>query len=122
MKKILVGNVFPTALIRARVEIAPSTMEDFHKDVEGNEVASFWGHANTLGVANAFAGVDLTPETERPAIRLDAENHPSLDGVSFDECWLISPDYRPGFRPAIGVEVTSEDITGWQVLKVTWLE
>ena len=43
-----------------------------------------------------------------------------LHGEVFDTCWVVSPDYVPGFRPPIGVEVTPEQITGWQILKVIW--
>ncbi len=31
-----------------------------------------------------------------------------------------SPDYTPGFRPAIGEEVTPEQISGWQILRLFW--
>jgi hypothetical protein len=37
-----------------------------------------------------------------------------------NECWVLSPDYPPGFRPAIGEEVTDDKIIGWQVLKIKW--
>ena len=58
----------------------------------------------------------------RPAVRLSAEGLPELHGRAYSECWILSPDYRPGFRPAIGAEVQAEDITGWQVLKITWCD
>ena len=43
-----------------------------------------------------------------------------LVGADVASCWLLSPDYLEGFRPAIGVEVVPEQIEGWHVLKLTW--
>ena len=43
-----------------------------------------------------------------------------LEGEVFDTCWLLSPDYEQGFRPAIGTEVGLDQIAGWHVLKLTW--
>lgn len=86
----------------------------------GAEVVSFWGHANTRIAAEELLGVSLLPKMERPAIKLSAEGLPMLDGEIFDTCWLFSPDYPEGFRPAIGVEVGPEQIAGWHVLKLTW--
>jgi hypothetical protein len=70
--------------------------------------------------AESVLGVSLQPKTERPAIMLSAEGLPMLEGEVFDVCWLLSPDYEQGFRPAIGTEVRLEQITGWHILKLTW--
>jgi hypothetical protein len=51
---------------------------------------------------------------------LTAEGLPMLEGEVFDVCWLLSPDYEQGFRPAIGTEVGLNQIVGWHVLKLTW--
>lgn len=117
---VLVGNVFPTSLMRARCQVVPSTLDELRNAVAGKNIVSFWGHANTLGVAQDFTGLDLTPKTERPAIMLNKVNHPSLGGENFDGCWVVSPDYRPGFRPAIGTEVTASEISSWQILHIIW--
>jgi hypothetical protein len=58
---------------------------------------------------------------ERPAITLSDDNFPQLDGSTFEECWVFSPDYKAGFRPKIGQEVEEKNIIGWQVLKIRWL-
>ncbi len=42
------------------------------------------------------------------------EDHPCA------EVWLLSPAYREGFRPRIGDEVSPEQITGWQVLRLEY--
>ncbi len=81
---------------------------------------SAWGHANTALSASRLIGSDLTPATARPALVLTSDNLPALDGQSFTEVWLLSPDYTPGFRPAIGQEVTAESIQGWKVLQIQW--
>jgi hypothetical protein len=33
---------------------------------------------------------------------------------------VITPNYRPGYRPAIGAEPAGGDITGWQCLLATF--
>lgn len=118
----LIGNSFPLSLIRRRVVIEMSNRDVLLSELKEHPVKSFWGHANTLGAVNAWLGVDIIPETARPALSLSPEGFPKLDGVSFRQCFVLSPDYRPGFRPAIGVEVSQEDILGWQVLKLIWTD
>ena len=79
---------------------------------------SAWGHENTVALASTIAGADLRPATRRPALSLDDQKLPTLDGESFQEIWLLSPDYTPGFRPSIGQDVPAEAILGWQVLQI----
>jgi hypothetical protein len=117
---VLVGNSFPLSLVRRPVRIEPVPVAVVREAVAGRPVASFWGHAVTAGHAGALLGADLTPETERPALTLDAQGHPVLGGRSFRECFVLSPEYVPGYRPAIGEEVPADKITGWQALHLTW--
>jgi len=120
-KKVLVGNSFPFSLVRRRrlvVEEVP--MEALKAALSGAAVVSFWGHANTREAAEAVLGAPLAPHSDRPALTLSPEGLPTLDGDTFDTCWLLSPDYPEGFRPPIGAEVTPEQIEGWHVLKLTW--
>lgn len=84
------------------------------------KVASFWGHENSRGAAEAVLGVSLATRGERPAVTLSPDGLPMLDGEVYSSCWLLSPDYPDGFRPAIGSEVNPEQIKGWHVLKLTW--
>ena len=120
-KKVLVGNSFPFSLVRcARLVVEPQPLAALKAALADAEVASFWGHANTRAAAESVLGVSLAPRTERPAVTLSSEGLPMLDGDTFDTCWLFSPDYPEGFRPAIGVEVGPEQIKGWHVLKLTW--
>ena len=117
---ILIGNSFPLSLIRRSVHIVPVGRDELLAAIKGRQIASFWGHANTLAAANGWLGVDVTPKTERPALSLSLDKLPLLDGVEYHECFILSPDYRPGFRPAIGAEVDAADILGWQILKIIW--
>lgn len=118
---VLVGNVFPLSLVRtARLVVESKTIADLHAALVGTEVVSFWGHENTRPAAEAVLGVSLAPRTPRPAITLSAEARPQLEGFAFDTCWILSPDYRMGFRPEIGQEVAMDAIMGWHVLKLTW--
>lgn len=120
-KRILIGNAFPMGLIRGhRVEIREIPVEELRTLLADAEVASFWGHENTRAAAEALLGVSLAPRTARPAVSLSPEGLPMLDGDMFDTCWLLSPDYPEGFRPAIGVEVGLDLIKDWHVLKLTW--
>ena len=82
---------------------------------------SAWGHENTVALASTIACADLRPATARPALNLDAALLPHLDGQSFTEVWLLSPDYTPGFRPQIGQEVPTDAIKGWQVLCLSFV-
>lgn len=118
--KILIGNSFPLSLIRRKVVITPCTLDELQKKLENTRIVSFWGHCNTLNVINQLLGKDLTPETERPVLTLSPDNNPVLDGTEFSECWILSPDYQKNFRPAIGEEVTVNDIISWQCLKISF--
>lgn len=117
---ILVGNSFPLPLIRRTVHITMVPREELLQIIQERPIASFWGHANTLAAASDWLGRDLTPATERPALALSPNRLPMLDGHEYRECYVLSPDYRPGFRPALGVEVPSTEILGWQLLRLYW--
>ncbi|MBI4664155.1 MAG: hypothetical protein HY735_35615 [Verrucomicrobia bacterium] len=118
--RTLIGNSFPLSLVRRRVVITPESVEKLRTRLNAAPPASFWGHASTLPHANRLLEVDLTPRTERPALTLDAASLPELDGRSYTECWLLSPNYAAGFRPAPNAEVPPDQITGWQVLRLNW--
>jgi hypothetical protein len=117
---ILLGSTFPLSLVRRQVSIDPASLDELRAEVAVRPVASFWGHANSIAAANAMLGADVTPSTTRPALILDPEGFPSLDGVIFTECWVLSPEYVPGYRPAVGEEVAAVKIAGWQVLRMQW--
>lgn len=120
-KKLLIGNSFPFSLIRNdRVVVESRSLDDLRGEVSAATPVSFWGHSNTRSAAEAVLGVSLQTETERPALSLSEDKLPMLYGETFDTCWLLSPDYPGGFRPAIGQEVGPEMISGWHVLKLTW--
>jgi hypothetical protein len=120
MDSILIGNAFPLSLIRRPVRIEPVSVDELRAAASNTEIVSFWGHANTLAAAEAFSGLPLFPAVERPVIQLQESGLPSMVGQTFCECWIISPDYIGDFRPAVGEEVVSEKIKGWQILKITW--
>jgi len=120
-EKILIGNAFPMTLVRGHaVTVAELPVAELVGALAGRRAASFWGHENTRAAAEALLGVGLRPTSPRPAITLDADDYPTLDGERFTACYVLSPDYREGFRPAIGEEVAGEDIQGWHALKLTW--
>lgn len=117
---ILLGSTFPLSLIRCAVRIEPRSVEELRGAVRGRRIHSFWGHANTAAAAGALLGVDVRPREERPALRLNTEGLPTLDGIVFAECWVLSPEYIPGYRPPIGGEVAADVIQGWQALRLLW--
>lgn len=119
-KQLLVGNSFPLSLITRRVIIEPVALEEFQAAAVGADIHSFWGHANTLAAAQAAMGIAFRPKTERPVVSLDSEGYPTLDGMSFTKCWIISPEYVQDFRPRIGEEVPLANIRGWRVLLMRW--
>ena len=120
-EKFLTGNSFPINLIRRRVEIIPETLSHYRERLSEGCWASYWGHGNTLSIAHDVCGYDLTPQSERPALTLDSEGYPQLYGERYRECWVLSPEYRQGFRPALKSEVSPEEILSWQILKIIWV-
>lgn len=120
MTRFLTGNSFPMSLIRRRVVIEPRTLSEYREELASGDWESYWGHENTLSAAKAECGVDLRPREPRPAVALDGEGYPCLYGESFRECWVLSPEYEPGFRPALGEEVSADKIERWQVLRLVW--
>ncbi len=117
---ILIGNSFPLSLIRTKVVIEPQPLTALQAALAGKHIYSFWGHPNTLAAANQVVGTDLTPIKERPALQMTSQGMPVLDGQTFDECWVLSPDYGSNSRPPIGEELDVSRISGWCVLKLTW--
>ena len=119
-KKVLTGNSFPLNLIRRPVRITPVSLEEYCSVLAETDWKSYWGHANTLEAVRQICGYDLTPDMERPALTLDASGYPQLENESYRECYVLSPEYRAGFRPALGKEVGVEEILSWQILKIIW--
>jgi hypothetical protein len=117
---ILISNSFPLSLIRRPVRIEPRSLFELQQILNQRPFVSFWGHANTLEVACNLLKINIKPQSERPVILLNKDNLPLADGQPCRECWLLSPDYRSGFRPGKGEEVSELDIIGWQVLKIEW--
>ena len=118
MPPVLLGNSFPLSLIRRAVHIEPRSLEELRQTVGERGYVSFWGHTNTLEAAKTILGFDPIPPSLRPALTLNGDGFPSLNGAVFEEVWVLSPDYREGFRPAIGCEVTPAQILGWQILRL----
>ena len=120
-KKALIGNSFPFSLVRCeRLIVEQKPISELKDALDGVEVVSFWGHENSRAAAEAVLGVSLATRGARPAVTLSPDGLPMLDGDVYSSCGLLSPDYPEGFRPAIGSEVTPEQIKGWHVLKLTW--
>lgn len=117
---ILLGNTFPLSLIRRSAVISPASLDKLRKRANAEGFLSYWGHDNTRHAARAILGFDPAPVTPRPALSLSCENLPTLDGHTFTEVWVLSPDYASGFRPGIGDEVTPEQIAGWQILTISF--
>lgn len=119
---ILIGNSFPFALLRRDADVRMLSLDALRTELVGAEIVSFWGHENTRAAAEVvLGGVSLRPATERPALALTPDGLPSLYGRAFRSCYVLAPDYRPGYRPAIGTEPGPNDILGWHALRVDWL-
>jgi hypothetical protein len=118
---LLIGSTFPLTLIRHKVTIVPQTLEELKQQLSHRPFVSFWGHENTLRAAGSMLGHNITPLVKRPVLQLNEAFFPVLGSQVFRECWILSPDYITGFRPAIGEEVAVEKITNWQVLRLSWI-
>ena len=120
-KKVLIGNSFPFSLVRCeRLIVEQKPISELKDALASAAVASFWGHENTRTAAESVLGVSLATHGVRPAVTLSSTGRPVLNGEEFSGCWLLSPDYPEGFRPAISTEVGPEQIKGWHVLKLSW--
>ena len=108
--------------MRRKVCITPVSKNVLLDALIDAQVCSFWGHTNTIATAENAFGVNLDPIKNRPAIILDNNNLPTLGNNTFIECWILSPSYCQGFRPAIGEEVNATDIIDWTVLKIEWVD
>ena len=122
---LFVGNSFPMSLITTPVLITPVSLTWLIAWAAESNIVSLWGHENTRKIAEELLGVSLKPATERPALVPDPERKgvalASDPTIRSPRVYILTPIYRPGFRPAIGVEVTPADITGWTALKVVFL-
>ncbi|MBN2451740.1 MAG: hypothetical protein JXR77_15225, partial [Lentisphaeria bacterium] len=107
-------------LFRRPALVAPIPAADFRTLLKGKRVFSFWGHRDTLDSAAHFAGLYLTPRRDRPALELSPDGYPMLDGRVFRDCWVLTPDYPAGFRPAIGHSEPIPAADAWRVLHITW--
>ena len=114
----LITNVFPFSLVRRKMLAQPMEMDEVLKIAQTGQFESAWGHANTISAINEKLGADITPREPRPAVVLDENNYPTLYSQKFTTVILISPNFVPGFRPAIGEEVGEEKILGWSALRL----
>lgn len=90
MTPILISNSFPFSLVRRPMRVEPRSVGELLTAMHEHPWVSAWGHDNTVAAASTIACADLRPTTPRPALSLDVENLPSLDGQSFAEIWLLS--------------------------------
>ncbi len=121
-QKILIGNTFPFALLRRDANIRTLSIDALRAALADSDITSFWGHENTRSAAETIlGGVSLRPATERPALTLSPDGLPMLGGRVFRTCFVLAPDYRPGYRPAVGEETTPSDFLGWHALRIDWL-
>jgi hypothetical protein len=112
--------MFSLMLIWRPAKMMPYDLGLLREALSMRPVRSFWGHRDTVQAASRLLGVRVDPASERPVITLTDDGYPMLEGEVFKECFVLSPDYRAGFRPAVGSEVSPEDIRGWQVLRIVW--
>lgn len=117
-KKILLGNSFPMGLVKRPARLTPLRKEDLLALLKDKEIVSYWGHQNTVSLASAYLGREIP--CRRVALGLSRDLFPSIDGETFQEVILLTPEYRSGFRPQIGVEPTPEDIREWGVLRISF--
>lgn len=117
---VLIGNSFPLSLVRRRVVITPESVPALQRAARNCRTHSYWGHPNTIRAAEETVGLKLSPSSTRPVVELNDELLPTLDGIAFTECWLVTPQFSPGYRPTVGEEVTASQVIGWHVLCMRW--
>jgi hypothetical protein len=118
MNKILIGNSFPLTLVKNKVLISSIDVDEIKALIsEGAEICSFWGHSNTVSIAETMLGCNI--KCDRVALDVNKNGgilHPQ--GGEFRVLYTLTPNYKEAFRPQIGVEVTPDQILGWQALKI----
>ena len=63
----------------------------------------------------------MVDEIMKPVGHMDGDSLPVLDGMSYSEAYVLSPDYVENFRPAVGEEVAADVIRSWHALRLRWL-
>jgi hypothetical protein len=121
LQPVLVSNSFPFGLVRRPLRVTPGSIEELREVLRARRWLSAWGHENTVAVASDLVGVDLRPAVPRPVLTLDVADRPLLGSVGFEEIWLLTPEYAPGFRPPVGREVEATHIVDWRVLHL-WFD
>lgn len=117
---LLIGNAFPLTLVRRPLAVTPKGIDDLRAEIARRSLSSFWGHENTLAAASQIAGASLKPNHSRAVITLSPDGLPDLEGQTFRDCWVLSPNYATDFRPSIGREVHAKQIASWQALRIEW--
>jgi hypothetical protein len=118
----LFGNSFPLSLVRRPVRIEPVSLAELRRRLHAaTAIHSFWGHPETLPIAEKLIGCPLGAAPSRPALRLNEDFLPTLNGRVFDECWILTPAYPVGYRPAIGGGAPAVS-DNWLALRIWWEE
>lgn len=120
---MLIGNTYPSSLIRRPALFTPVSVEEAQELLASRDSDSFWGHSNTVALASDVLGVDLTPREERPTLTLSDNNLPVLHGVEHLEVLVVSANIKAGHRKPRSdkSEYLPEDIESWQVLLVRFI-
>lgn len=111
------------SLIRRPVRIEPVTLDALRKRLQtATAIHSFWGHPETLPLAEKLMGRSLAPSSFRPALQLSKDGRPMLNRRAFDECWILTPVYPAGFRPTFSGSLPPRKAENWLALRIRWLE
>lgn len=120
---MLIGNTYPTSLIRRKATFIPVTQEQA-KQYLGfeREVESFWGHPNTIKAASEMLGMDITPKEERPTITLSENYLPTLYGKEHKSVLIVSANIPNANRKPRNdpTEYELEEIESWSFIVVTF--
>lgn len=120
-EKILIGNTFPIAMVKRNVKIYPITLKSLRNEiVNSKKVYTYWGHENTRNIAQKILGIEFPKDDFRKPLSLSAEGYPLWGNIEFKKCYILSPNYRDGFRPSINREVTLDEILSWKALEMEW--
>ncbi|MBO6102860.1 MAG: hypothetical protein J6P03_06365 [Opitutales bacterium] len=93
-------------------------LKDSLKNAE--RICSYWGHSNTEKAAQNILGVKFAKEDFRKPLRLSGNNMPMWGDLEFNKCYILSPNYKNGFRPEINKEVEPSEILSWKALLIEW--
>ena len=108
-------------MIKRKVRIYPIEVETLRGIVcNAEKICSYWGHSDTREIAEEILGVKIPENDIRKPLALSENEYPLWNGMEFRKCYILSPNYKNSFRPALNGGASVDEIISWKALVVEW--